>query len=37
MLLKSFGSEMSVVVVGASGGIGKALTNILSASPAVAR
>ncbi len=37
MSLESFGAEMSVVVVGASGGIGGALTNILSASPAVAR
>jgi NAD(P)-dependent dehydrogenase (short-subunit alcohol dehydrogenase family) len=37
MSLDSFGAGMSVVVVGASGGIGRALTSILSASPAVAR
>jgi NAD(P)-dependent dehydrogenase (short-subunit alcohol dehydrogenase family) len=37
MPLYSFGAGMSVVVVGASGGIGRALTSILSASPAVAR
>ena len=37
MPLDSFGAGMSVVVVGASGGIGRALTSILSASPAVAR
>jgi len=35
--LDSFGAAMSVVVVGASGGIGRAVTNMLSASPAVAR
>jgi NAD(P)-dependent dehydrogenase (short-subunit alcohol dehydrogenase family) len=37
MSLDSFGAGMSVVMVGASGGIGGALTSILSASPAVAR
>jgi NAD(P)-dependent dehydrogenase (short-subunit alcohol dehydrogenase family) len=37
MPLRSFGPEMSVVVVGASGGIGRAVTSVLSASPAVAR
>jgi NAD(P)-dependent dehydrogenase (short-subunit alcohol dehydrogenase family) len=37
MPLDSFGAGMSVAVVGAFGGIGRALTSILSASPAVAR
>jgi NAD(P)-dependent dehydrogenase (short-subunit alcohol dehydrogenase family) len=37
MPLDSFGAGMSVLVVGASGGIGRALTGALSASPAVAR
>jgi NAD(P)-dependent dehydrogenase (short-subunit alcohol dehydrogenase family) len=35
--LNSFGAEMKVVVVGASGGIGRAVTGMLSESPAVVR
>jgi NAD(P)-dependent dehydrogenase (short-subunit alcohol dehydrogenase family) len=35
--LGSFGSELNVAVVGASGGLGRAFVNLLSSCPAVAR